>query len=170
LAIHQQPSSATIKAAAAYREAGHAVTAWHHGIILETISIHRGKKSDQNNVWNHPMSGFNFDWIRKVRPEMLIERLALVCLAGPVAERRFHPRGPRESVSKERIQCADDLLNLLLDSREKGMQKRRKLEAKAEKLMRRRDLWEKTEYLAGILLQKKMLSGDEATRILNKIK
>ncbi len=154
--------------AAAYREAGHAVAAWHSGILLEALSINPIKRKYRENAWNNPLAAIDADWIRQERPETLIKRLALVSLAGPIVARQIQKAGSLEPISKERIQNADALLKYLPDSREKRKQQRRKLEAEAQKLLNRRDLRKKTERLAGVLADRGVISAKEATRILEE--
>jgi hypothetical protein len=154
--------------AAAYREAGHAAAAWSHGILLEPLSIKKRGENIKENAWNQPLLGIDPHWIRAAQPDMLVERLAFVCLAGPVAERLHFPRGPREPASRKRIQNAKTLLGHLLESREACLEKKRKLEAQAAALFKRRDVWASVEELAHILMSRGTMSGKTTVRILEK--
>lgn len=156
----------TEREAAAYREAGHAAAAWSQGILLEPLSIKKRGEKIKENAWNQPLLGIDPKWIQAAKPDMLIERLAFVCLAGPLAERRHLPRGPRESIHQRRIRNAELLLGYIADSREARMKKRRRLETQAEAMFERRDMWASIEQLANTLMKRGTLSGEETVRIL----
>lgn len=152
--------------AAAYREAGHAAAAWDRGILLETLSIRKRGDKIRENAWNRPLTGINTDWVRAARPDMLIERLAFVCLAGPVAERKHLPRSPRETTHRRRIQNAETLLDYIADSSEARTEKKNKLQSRVEAMLRRPDVWASIDLLARELLKRGTLSGKETVRIL----
>ncbi|MFH1754599.1 MAG: hypothetical protein ABIA59_02740 [Candidatus Latescibacterota bacterium] len=154
------------KEAAAYREAGHAVAAWSLGILLEPLSIKKRGVRIQENAWNQPLVGIDTDWVRAVQADMLIERLAFVCLAGPVAERRRQRKGPREALYQERIQNAEALLGNLIDSPSQLAKQKRTLESQAENMFDSRNMWNLTESLAQALLKQGTLSSKAALKIL----
>jgi hypothetical protein len=167
--VTQSKSYAQIqREAAAFREAGHAAAAWNEGILLEPLSVKKRGQRIRENAWNQPLTGINTKWVQAARPDMLIERLAFVCLAGPVAERRRLPRVPRESVHQRRIRNAEALLGHIVDSREARLKKRRKLESKAEAMFQRRDVWTSIEKLAQTLLERGTLTGEETVQILER--
>jgi hypothetical protein len=151
---------------AAYREAGHAVAAWEKGILLEALSIKKRGEGIRENAWNQPLMGIDPHWIRAARADMLVERLAFVCLAGPAAERLHFPRGPREPIYRKRIQNAETLLGHLVESREARLTKKRKLESQAVAMCKRRDVWAAIEELARNLMKRGTLSGKETKKIL----
>ncbi|NIO00805.1 MAG: hypothetical protein GTO42_01485 [Candidatus Latescibacteria bacterium] len=166
----QQYHSSKHRRAAAYREAGHAVVAWDCGILLEPLSIRSRRRRARQNVWNAPLGSIDPDWIRRARPDMLIERLAMICLAGPIAEQRFSPGAPSEPASRQRKQDAEALLKFLYQSKEQRSQKRRRLEAKVEQFLSRSKNREITERLAEALFKHGTLSGDKARQIIEKTK
>ena len=96
--------------AAAFREAGHAVAAWHRGVMLMPLSVFTVSKEAGRNVWNDPLRNVDFDWVRSAGPPTLARRLAAILIAGPVAEALFGPKIPRGSVSVERLREAKTLL------------------------------------------------------------
>ena len=152
--------------AAAYREAGHAAAAWEKGILLEPLSIKKRGEGIRENAWNQPLIGIDPDWIRAERADMLVERLAFVCLAGPAAERLHLPRGPREPIYRKRIQNAETLLGHLVESKEARLIKERKLLSQAEAMFKRRDVWAAIEELVCILMKRGTLSGKQTVKIL----
>jgi hypothetical protein len=152
--------------ATAYREAGHAAAAWKQGVLLESLSINKRGQKIKENAWNQPLTGIDAKWVEAARPDMLIERLAFICLAGPAAERRRLPRVPRESSHQKRIRNAEALLGHISDSREARLKKKLRLESQVEAMFQRPDVWSSIEQLAEALLKRGTISGKETVHIL----
>ena len=96
--------------AAAYREAAHAVAAWHRGVMLMPISIFARGKSVGKNVWHDPLRNVDMEWVTRSPSSALAERLAAILIAGPAAENSLAPRVPRGSASLGRLEDAKTLL------------------------------------------------------------
>ena len=73
----------------AYHEAGHAVVAWYHDINLEVITL--GDPEDETGRARHvnPLQGVDTAWGTTVADRIRMEQLVGVCLAGPLAQRKF---------------------------------------------------------------------------------
>jgi hypothetical protein len=152
----------------AFREAGHAVMAWDRGILVEPLALKSKRIKYRQNAWNDPLEALDQNWVKMNRPEKLIILLALVSLAGPAAVRRHNPTGRRDPVFKERIENADKLLGILYDSSGERLEHRRQMEAEADRMFNRADVWEKIDRLAWNLMENGSLSGEQAVKILEK--
>ena len=152
----------------AFREAGHAVMAWNRGILVEPLAIKSKRIKFRQNAWNNPLESLDPDWVKTNRPEKLIHLLALISLAGPAAVRRKNPGGRRDPVYRERLENADKLLGTLYDSNGERLEHLQQLEAVADRMFSRADVWEKIDRLAWNLLENGSLSEDQALEILEK--
>ena len=95
----------------AYREAGHAVASWCLGIMLKRLTL---QESKSRNAWNDPLRNVDFEWIRENRSAM-VERLASVLVAGPVAQTAMSDEAPDESAAA-RVADAHTLLDAHSDA------------------------------------------------------
>jgi ATP-dependent Zn protease len=74
--------------ATAYHEAGHAVAAWYLGYRPATASILAGDDSAGQVRHENPFPGINFEFDGSDWTRLKIERAIMICLAGPIAQRR----------------------------------------------------------------------------------
>ena len=153
---------------AAFREAGHAVMAWNRGILLEPITLKSKRIKYRQNAWNNPLEAIDPDWVKTIRPEKLIDLLALVSLAGFAAGRRIEPTGSLDPVCRERLENADKLLAILYESSQQRQVHCQRLEAEADRMFKQAAIWEKIDRLAMNLLAHGSLSGKQVTKILEK--
>jgi hypothetical protein len=168
--------------AAAYREAGHAVAAWHRGVMLLPISIFTRGKGVGKNVWHDPLRNVDMEWVRRSPSAALAERLAAILLAGPAAEVTLGPRVRRGSASLGRIEDARKLLGDRPSSRSRaggrsgsaqsarGRQSERytRVQADTEKFLARSDVRQAVEVLAAQLLERGTIRGGEAVSIIER--
>jgi hypothetical protein len=152
--------------AAAYREAGHAVAAWHRGVMLMPISIFARGKSVGKNVWHDPLRNVDMEWVRRSPSTALAERLAAILIAGPAAENSLGPRVPRGSASLGRLEDAKTLLGGGPGERKSRNGRYRRIQADLEEFFAREDVREAVEALAAQLLSRGTVRGGEAAAII----
>jgi hypothetical protein len=165
--------------AAAYREAGHAVSAWHRGVMLMPISIFTRGKRVGKNVWHDPLRNVDMEWVRLSPSAKLAERLGAILIAGPAAESALGPSVRRGSASIGRIEDAKALLVGRPSSRQPrarsgGVQAARtprggrytRVEADVVKFLARDDVRKAVEALAAALLARGTIRGEEAASII----
>lgn len=150
----------------AYREAGHALAAWHHSIMLNTVSIFRSRRAANRNVWNNVMKNVDLDWVRTNDSSNLVERLAAVCLAGPVAQRMHDAKGPRGPKYKRKIDEARLLLNAVPPDLERGGERFLRLSREAERFFKKAKVEKTLKAVAEALVDRGAMAGDEITRLI----
>ena len=154
--------------AAAYREAGHAVAAWDLQVILMPISIFANGPGVGRNVWNQALRNVDFDWVRTVDSRTLVERLAAVILAGPVAQRVFVARAPRGAACKQRVGEVRQLLVTDPAGGREGGGRFASVENRMKRFFARRDVRTAVSDLGQRLLQEGTLTGSETTKIIEQ--
>ena len=152
----------------AYHEAGHAVVAWYHNINLEVISL--GAPDDEMGRTRHvtPLQGVDTAWGTTVADRIRMERLVGVCLAGPLAQRKFSLVGFRRAHAEDDWQQAVDLLSYFVVSHEELEAYFRLLEIQTRNLLDLDFVWKSIANLATVLLERQTLSGAEANRIIQE--
>ena len=100
----------------AYHEAGHAVAAWKRRIRIKQLSILSDGDSAGRMTHHNYFSGVHPEYDTSPRIQRRLENMALVCFAGPAAQRRFNPRGYRHVHADGDFQQAVTLLTCLVGS------------------------------------------------------
>jgi ATP-dependent Zn protease len=95
--------------ATAYHEAGHTVAAWRLGAAPKTVTIIPHGDIQGQATQGAPMSGIRLDFDGSDHARNRIERAIMICLAGPIAQRRFAPRSWRHWHGASDYQMAFDL-------------------------------------------------------------
>jgi hypothetical protein len=152
--------------AAAFREAGHAVAAWHRGVMLMPISIFTRGKNVGRNVWHDPLRNVDMEWIRRSPSAALAERLAAILIAGPAAENSLGPRVQRGDSSLGRLEDAKTLLGGGPADRKRRGGRYTRVQAEVEEFLARGDVREAVEALAGELIARGTVRGGEAASII----
>ena len=152
--------------AAAYREAGHAVAAWHRGVMLMPISIFTRGKRVGKNVWHDPLRNVDMEWVRRSPSTALAERLAAILLAGPAAENSLGPRVRRGTASLGRLEDAKTLLGTRPADRKIRSGHHDRVRAEVAKFLARAEVREAVEALAAQLLERGTIRGGEAASII----
>lgn len=151
---------------AAYHEAGHAVVAWYHNVKIKRVTISPDKDFLGRAQHRNPIEGINTAWDLSTRARLRMEYLVHVCLAGPLAQRRFSLMGFRRSHADDDCRQAGDLLNDFVVSHEEFKAYFRLLEIQTQNLLDLDYLWQRVKALAAVLLERETLSGTEVRRIL----
>ena len=94
----------------AYHEAGHAVAAWRLRLKINSVTI-RGT-DDYAGLTSHsnPLRGIDIEVDASDRARCRVENAIMVCMAGPVAQKKFNPTGFRRWHAESDWDHAGDLL------------------------------------------------------------
>lgn len=154
--------------AAAFREAGHAVAAWDRSVMLMPVSIFTTGKGAGRNVWNDPLRNVDFRWVRNADSSALVERLASVLLAGPLAEDSFGPGVPKGTASVERLREARTLLHAVSRGAAGKKACYERARGKTGKFLTQPRVMEAVAALAAVLLDRGTILGVEAVSIIEE--
>jgi hypothetical protein len=152
--------------AAAFREAGHAVAAWNRSVMLMPISIFTTGKGAGRNVWNQPIRNVDFGWVKTAESSALVERLASVLLAGPLAEASFEPRVPKGAASVERLKDAKTLLDAVPRGKGPGKTGYERARERTNAFLATPRVKKAVAALAAVLLERGTILGGEAASII----
>lgn len=152
----------------AYHEAGHAVIAWYHDINLETITLDAPYDEMGRARHVNPLQGVDTAWGTTVADRMRMEQLVSVCLAGPLAQRKFSLVGFRRTHAEDDWQQAVDLLSYFVVCHEELEAYFRLLEVQTRNLLELDFIWQSISNLATVLLEHQTLSGAEINRIIQE--
>lgn len=81
-------------AVAAYHEAGHAVMCHILGVRLKSISIGADELYGGETDHANPLKAGKASDPDDIRARMRLEKAVMLCMAGPLAQEKFAPRGP----------------------------------------------------------------------------
>ena len=152
----------------AYHEAGHAVAAWNVHVRAESISI----IPDPNNgslgrhIGRPYFTGMRPDLDNSPRVQRRLEHKALVCLAGPAAQRRFNPRGYRHHHAEDDYRQAIDLLSYIVGDPNELSAYVGLIEIRARNFVRIPRMWAAIRGLASALLDRGEIPGREIRPII----
>jgi hypothetical protein len=151
--------------ASAYREAGHAVAAYVSSITLMPISVRAKAKGAGRNVWNDALRNVNLEWVKEQDSAALVERLSLVLLAGPIAQKTFAANLPRGDEYTRRTTSARTLL-CAVDGEKKGRDRFAALTATVEQFLKKKEVKRAVQTLGAELMADGLLTGEEVARII----
>jgi ATP-dependent Zn protease len=114
--VSKQPSRAL--ASAAHHEAGHAVMCCKERIRVNRITIIPSEGATGSVGHANPLHGINLECDGSTRARMRVESYVKVCLAGPVAQRAFNPKGYRRYHGQDDYRQAEDVLSTMVGSYE----------------------------------------------------
>ena len=152
--------------AAAFREAGHAVSAWDRGVMLMPVSIFVRGPGAGENVWNDAVRNVDVDWIRSGDSSKLAERLATILLAGPLAQKMFMPNGPKGPAHMERLRQAKMLLTATPGARNEKRAFYERVRRDVGRFLTRGDVRETVGGVAKELLDRGTITGEEMTALI----
>ena len=154
--------------ATTYHEAGHAVAAWRVGVRCKLLSTVADETSAGRHVHTPYFSGMNPEYDDSPRVQRRLENMALVCLAGPAAQRRFNPKGFRRAYARDDYHQAVDLLSYIAPDNEVLGAYVGLIEVLARKFVEAPRNWYCIESLADELLQRHEMSGREVRAAIRR--
>jgi hypothetical protein len=150
--------------ATAYHEAGHLVVAWTEGAAISRVSI-VPERERAGFVHHSPIMGrFNPEWDNSPQVRIRGERLIRVCLAGPIAQRRFNPRSWRHYHGESDHEKATDVILRLAAPGEHANTYMRLLRIEAKMAVNQH--WAMIGALAAELIERRKMTGAEATAFI----
>jgi hypothetical protein len=152
----------------AYHEAGHAVAAFHVGVKTRAILVIARDGSPGRHSLGSYIAGMRAGLGRSPQAQRHAENMALVCLAGPAAQRRFSPKSMRRYHGESDRRLAIDLLSRFTNSDEELRAYRRLIEARTRRMIARPETWRLVEGLAKRLLEKGSMTGAEVVQVLRE--
>ncbi len=150
----------------AYHEAGHAVAAWHVRLTSKHLSIIPDDSSAGRHFPGPYFPGVNPEFDDSPKCQRRLENKALVCLAGPAAQRRFSPRGYRWVHGDTDYRHAVELLSYTSPEPDELGAYVGLIEIRARNFVGRRDMWAAIKALAAALLDRGEIPGREIKPII----
>lgn len=152
--------------ATAYHEAGHAIIAWNLGYQPTTASIEAGNDSVGQVRHENPFPGISFKFDGSDIARLKIERAIMICLAGPLAQKRYRRSSWRRWHGAADYATATELALRACGSNEIASAFLKWLELRTKSLVA--DHWRTIERVAIALLQRSTLSHDEIASLVLK--
>lgn len=165
----------------AYHEAGHAVAARQLGLMIKKLSVLeayrvRGQvvpapyfnlippaNGDEGGEWScrRKGSGAPSAYCRR------LENMAVVCMAGPEAQRYFYPAGFRRGFAAADRKQAEAILRALAGERRELNTYLNLIEIRARNLVSRPHTWQLVQFLADRLLESVTMTAPEVRAALH---
>jgi hypothetical protein len=154
--------------ATAYHEAGHFFVAWHFRLTGKRgngLSI-VPEEGTSGRAHHRKVVSPSIEWDSSGRNRLRAEKLAMIYLAGCIAQRRFNPRSWRNYHGRSDFRNAAEVLSHITGSDEELSAHLRILQIRTEQLLEVADNWRLIQVLAGELLKHKQISSRDANAIL----
>ena len=152
----------------AYHEAGHVVVRWHGRLRMPKYVTIIPNEEYLGHVFGPKFpSSFDFgetQW--SGRTQLQLERGIRSVLGGPLAQKKFHPRGFRHDYAAEDYRQIVDLAIMLSGSDEIASAYIKLLELQTRNLLNQDWIWQCVEAVAGALLEQEKLSGKQVKEII----
>jgi len=152
--------------AIAYHEAGHAVMSWCESVAVRGISILPADDIDAFDSLPDTGSHCHLDIRQKPQSRSRMEKLARVCLAGPLAQRRYKPRSHWRADGDHDFASAADLIGIFTGSDRETEAYLSLLEIQTQQELEHENVWMRVEALASTLLEKTQLTARKIRAIL----
>lgn len=160
--------SKSVLLSTAYHEAGHAVAAFLQDIRFEKGTITIVPADGASGYFTHEkvMKRLRPDLDCSDRVRIRAEKLIVLCLAGPEAQRRHRASSVRSYHASSDYNVAVDCSGYFVGNSEVHTAYMKYLLARTKALFYRPRAWEAVEALAGELVSKRTLRGDEALKVI----
>jgi hypothetical protein len=143
----------------AFHEAGHVAAAWEHGIRVNTVTIISTDDAHGHVKHQNPLRGINIEVDGSDRARIRAERLAAVCLAGPIAQRIWNARSWRQWHGYQDHQTAYSVISAVSSSDRHAEMWLRTIAVTTEDMLRVPHIWGCVTSLADALMAKGWLAA-----------
>ena len=145
----------------AYHEAGHAVVTIAHNVRVHSVSIIPDPDEESLGHIKHsnPLRGIDFEWDNSIRARDRGEKLVEICMAGPIAQKRYNPKGYRHYNASSDHEEALNVLYKMSGSKEEIEAWWKLLEVRTGALVNLK--WREIEHIAEALLDRHTLTAQE---------
>lgn len=143
--------------ATAVHEAGHVVAAQNGRLKIRTVSIVASGDAAGQVEHESPLRGIRLDVDGSDRARLKAERAIIICLAGPIAQRRYAPRSWRNHHGCADHEMATDLASRVTGSARSAEAYLRWLEQVTADLIEGQ--WRRVVFVADYLLKNQRLSA-----------
>ena len=145
----------------AYHEAGHAVAAYRHGMKVKRLTIVPSGDALGSHQSHAYFTEINLEYDSSPRAQRRAENFALVCFAGPAAQRRFNPTGYRSYHGADDVHQAIGMLIYLAGDNEILTTYAKLMNLQARAFIESAVNWRTVEHLAAVLLDQRTMTGAE---------
>lgn len=152
----------------AYHEAGHGVMCWLKNLKINTLTIEPEEDVSGRVTHSSPLNGMNIDYDCSDRARLRMEKLVVVCCAGPIAQRKFNPKGYRRIHGSGDYSTAVDLRSYFSGNDEEVEAYLKLLEVRTKNALNLPHNWGIVKSLAEILLEKKTLKRKEIRVVIQE--
>ncbi len=152
----------------AYHEAGHAVMVRYEGFSLRRVTIIPAAEYAGRVKLQNPLRGIHLNYDGSDRARLKAERAIRICLAGPLAQRRFNLKGWRAYHGRKDFETAFDIIQHLVGSDEEAVAYLKLLDIQSKKILELDHVWGAVEVLASALIEHRKLSGKDATAVIEQ--
>lgn len=150
--------------ATAYHEAGHAVAAWSLGYRPTLATIVSAAESAGQVRHENPFPGVNLEFDGSDWARLRVERAIIICLAGPIAQKRYRPSSWRNWHGAADYATATQLALRVCGSGELARAFLKWLDLRAGALVA--DHWPDIDRIAIALLNRGTLTHEEITSLV----
>lgn len=153
--------------AAAYHEAGHAVMCWQAKLEIKSITISHDDPFAGQVMHHNPFRGAMLGITHPDRARLNVERIVMVCLAGPLAQKKYALADTRDDQGGALdFDTAADVALRFYGSKTTAAAYLKFAEAWVKQKLDDPAIWTAVERLADALVRQRRLSGREAKSII----
>ena len=150
----------------AFHQAGHAVMSWCEGVAVRRVSLLAETEVESFEALPELESHCHHEVSQPPKSRSRMEKLAKVCLAGPIAQRRYKPRSHWRSDGDFDYTNAIDLIGIFTSSDRETEAFLQLLEIQTQQELEHENVWMRVEAVAAALIEKASLSPRSIRAIL----
>ncbi len=140
--------------------------AWRHRVRTKVLSIVPELGFAGQHAHRPYFGGINLEWDGSPRAQRRVEDMALVCCAGPAAQRRFNPKGFRSYHAGDDWRQAINLLSYLAGNDEILSAHFKLIDLHARAFVELQHIWPLITGVAEALLEREHLTGKEVRTVI----
>jgi hypothetical protein len=152
----------------AYHEAGHAFVACYFRLATHSISIEPEKgESDGHVRYQNPLAGVDLNRDYSDEARFKVEKLMIICFAGPAAQRYYNPKGVRKYHAEHDMEIVDKLMMRFAGGSKETMKAHHKwLSLRALDIVSNPEYWQTISNLAEALIERGSLNKEEIHKLV----